>query len=1124
MMKTDDINDQAITKDKIRDGNITAEKLADGAVSTDKLPDGAIKTPKIADGNITTSKLAEASVVTSKIADQNITKEKIADHSVDNSKLSPEAVTYDKLKDKSVITEKLNDRAVTTEKIEEKAITNAKIGDSAVDGRVISEASVEKKHLANNSVATEKLQDSSVTSDKIHTNAVTEEKIEDSAISNPKLADNSVGTSKIKDGNVTNEKVANNTLTIDKFDPELRKSIQAATGLPENLVEVIQDVDVDVKSLHSKDEDLQSQIADKQQQITANDKDIESLQNRSTQMEQSINNIAVTGGASVANTVTYSNTASGLVSINAQGAIDELAAKNATKAEKEEVTAELEKKFDKESILQESGDSEDKVMSQKATTSAIADETTRAKAAEEAIIFDVSVNNNGAVFESLQAILSSSNLSTLIPTSVRHGGMTIRFIQGSEQSSDNKYVQYRLIDTSFSTTPSDWQGVDDEPITGSNNIVKSGYFNDKFGGTISNQYNVTIYGLNLSVHGSWKKGDTLAINLYGATVFSYQLNIYFEDGTDQVYYKNVGDYTYFDLPKDCNRVRAYANPSETIKNLGMYTLTVENTGSIAIEQKEILSYGIIDVDRLAPLDSGSYSLSSAATVVNQKGLFKEGCIISFKNGAIKEVWQSVGPNYSTYYWRKLSSWERKEGILDLFLIQGRVTTYHTFDNDYDYKRTDYLELDGSDITGVLSGSGYSTPIAFYNENYTYIGSYSGTISAGTMPFTVPASSIPSNAKYVIFTNNLYDGHVFDGLAYINSGVKLPNILKNEKGDILSLNPKDTVGNLVIQAKRPLANWHRQGTYNAILSMMVFTDLHADKVNLERIIKFDDEYSSYIDDYIQLGDIVDDNYGNDFSFFSNLPFSKKIMSAIGNHDTRANYDERETADNQWTLHAGIDAYNKYFAPFSSYWLANVVQPTNAASNGLCYYYKDYTSSKLRLIVLDCMKYTTEQLTWFANSLTNAISLGYSVIVAQHSNFGGYIPLGDFSSLDDSYADKSGGGDGNVDDYLNAVDTFINNGGTFICWLSGHMHVDCSGWIAYHNNQLAFVFECAKCSGAYSDGDRVLGEKSQDSFNIISVDTNANLVKVVRVGNDCDRYLRSRKSIVVNYLTKEIVSSM
>ena len=37
MMKTDDYNDQSVTKDKIRDGNITSEKLADGAVTAKKL-------------------------------------------------------------------------------------------------------------------------------------------------------------------------------------------------------------------------------------------------------------------------------------------------------------------------------------------------------------------------------------------------------------------------------------------------------------------------------------------------------------------------------------------------------------------------------------------------------------------------------------------------------------------------------------------------------------------------------------------------------------------------------------------------------------------------------------------------------------------------------------------------------------------------------------------------------------------------------------------------------------------------------------------------------------------------------------------------------------------------------
>lgn len=250
MIKTDDINDQAITTVKIRDGNVTTEKLAEGAVSTDKLPDGAIKTSKIADGNVTTEKLAEASVVTSKIADQNVTNEKLADQSVDNSKLSPTSVSYDKIKDKAVITEKLNDRAVTTEKVEEKAITNDKLGDSSVDGRVLREANVETKHLANESVTTNKVASKSITKDKLADDAVDTTQVKNGSITNPKLADTSVSTSKLQDSSVTNQKIAPNTMTIDKFDPELRKAIESATGLPDELVGMIQDVDENLAKLN----------------------------------------------------------------------------------------------------------------------------------------------------------------------------------------------------------------------------------------------------------------------------------------------------------------------------------------------------------------------------------------------------------------------------------------------------------------------------------------------------------------------------------------------------------------------------------------------------------------------------------------------------------------------------------------------------------------------------------------------------------------------------------------------------------------------------------------------------------------------------------------------------------
>ena len=115
-------------------------------------------------------------------------------------------------------------------------------------------------------------------------------------------------------------------------------------------------------------------IASAKQVFLEGDKEnLQQIGDKTHQLEDAFKDITVSGGASTANAVSYNNETSGMTSINAQGAIDELAAKNATKAEKAEVTAELEKKFDKESILQESGNSEDKVMSQKAVSDKLSD-------------------------------------------------------------------------------------------------------------------------------------------------------------------------------------------------------------------------------------------------------------------------------------------------------------------------------------------------------------------------------------------------------------------------------------------------------------------------------------------------------------------------------------------------------------------------------------------------------------------------------------------------------------------------------------------------------------------------------------------------------------------------------
>lgn len=81
--------------------------------------------------------------------------------------------------------------------------------------------------------------------------------------------------------------------------------------------------------------------------------------------------------------------------------------------------------------------------------------------------YDVSAHNSNQTFASLSALLNDANLSTLIPTNIRSGGMSVKFVQ----SSDNKYVQARCMAQNFTTDVTQWQVVDDEPNFGSKNLI-----------------------------------------------------------------------------------------------------------------------------------------------------------------------------------------------------------------------------------------------------------------------------------------------------------------------------------------------------------------------------------------------------------------------------------------------------------------------------------------------------------------------------------------------------------------------------------------------------------------------------------------------------------------------------
>ena len=204
------------------------------------IKDGSVTTPKIADENVTTEKVANEAITTSKIAEQAITDSKLGDNAVVERTINEGAVTTPKIAYGAVETDKIANENVTNEKLAGDSVTTSKIKDESVTAEKLAESSVEESKIKNGAV----------TNDKMAQDSVNTEQVVDESIINRKLSKDSVSTEKLQDGSVTNDKVAKDSLTKDKLDPELRKALDAAVGLPDDLVTMIQNVDVNIAKLN----------------------------------------------------------------------------------------------------------------------------------------------------------------------------------------------------------------------------------------------------------------------------------------------------------------------------------------------------------------------------------------------------------------------------------------------------------------------------------------------------------------------------------------------------------------------------------------------------------------------------------------------------------------------------------------------------------------------------------------------------------------------------------------------------------------------------------------------------------------------------------------------------------
>ncbi|MDO4502617.1 MAG: metallophosphoesterase [Coriobacteriia bacterium] len=338
--------------------------------------------------------------------------------------------------------------------------------------------------------------------------------------------------------------------------------------------------------------------------------------------------------------------------------------------------------------------------------------------------------------------------------------------------------------------------------------------------------------------------------------------------------------------------------------------------------------------------------------------------------------------------------------------------------------------------------------------------------------------------------------------------------------ITALNPG--LQDLLDHSRRRLNTW--AGDYRGRpvpLTLLHFSDIHGDQENLERIEAFRRTWARHLDDTLCTGDLCYQNFADGLDFWRVTDGT--ILTCVGNHDAidPSEYprpypgyqpDWQHLVDSRDVAAALMD-------PFAPKW-----GPNARHQPGTTFYYKDYPEQRIRLVVIDHTLHeeraVQEQADWLSATLKDAGEKELAVVAATHAACLENEPVEcTFTSTtrlqvaNESYYTRS--------IYLERVQEFMDAGGHFTCWLCGHEHVDFILRSTRFPHQLFVVVPSAWPNPRWADGARKRGHKSQDCFNLTTIDTSAHVVKIVRVGADRDCLLRHKGVLVLDYQTGQVI---
>lgn len=323
--------------------------------------------------------------------------------------------------------------------------------------------------------------------------------------------------------------------------------------------------------------------------------------------------------------------------------------------------------------------------------------------------------------------------------------------------------------------------------------------------------------------------------------------------------------------------------------------------------------------------------------------------------------------------------------------------------------------------------------------------------------------------------------------------------------------------------------------------------------------------------LHTGDMIYTNFNDSFESLKQLflESAKNVYFCLGNHDV----GDKNIIAQYGTL---AQTNERYFVPIIDKWALKTDGGGTPHISGKNYYFQDFTSQKIRLIVLcdfdmdsvisstdptkyayhmDYKVYSQQQIDWFVDAIST-MPEGYGFIVAKHMPEEQVPYKSDEAFEDNAFFCQEAHGSYNgmthsdgwqsiicdiIDAYINkesknismnqeniavsgapnmvltANVNFTNRADSseFICMCTGHSHRDTIQFHKRHPKILNLNIGANNCAYYGWDMQQTLGTKSGAVINAYSVNRNTGTITIVRVGANFSAYGQKRDTLTLSY---------